>query len=53
MKRAEVSPIVEEKDVMIKNEYRSESILSVFSNVFERIVEEQLMAYFENIFNNL
>ncbi len=38
---------------MIKNNYRPVSILSVFSNVFETMVAEQLKTYFENIFNNL
>ncbi len=53
MKRAEVTPIFKKKDDMIKNNYTLVCILSVFSNVFETIVSEQLRAYFENIFNNL
>ncbi len=53
MKRAEVTQMFKKKDDMNKNNYMPVSILSVFSKVFETIVAEQLMAYFENIFNNL
>ncbi len=49
MKSAEVSPIFKKKNDMIKNNYTTVCILSVF----ETIVAEQLRAYFEKIFNNL
>ena len=40
-------------DNLIKSNYRSVSILIVMSKVYERVMENQLLAYFENIFSPL
>ncbi len=53
MKKAEIYPIFKKKDDMIKDNYRSISILVVFSKVFETIIAEQLMEYLKSIFNEL
>ncbi len=39
------------KDDMIKDKYRPISLLEIFSKVFETIVAEQLMEYFNDIFD--
>ncbi len=54
MKRAEVSPFFKKKDGMVKNNYRPVIFyLGFFQKIIEKIVAEQLRAYFGNIFNNL
>ncbi len=53
VKNAQVSPIFNEKDYIIKDNYLSVNILSVLSNVFETMAAEQLSACFEEIFNNI
>ncbi len=51
MKKAEISPIFTKKVDMIKDNYRPISLLEIFSKVFETIVAEQLMEYFNGIFD--
>ena len=35
----------------MKTNYRPVSVLCIFSNIFEKILEQQLSDFFENIFN--
>ncbi len=51
MKKAEISPIFKKKDDTIKDNYRLISLLEIFSKVFETIVAELLMEYFNDIFD--
>ncbi len=51
MKKAEISPIFKKKDDMIKDNYRPISLFEIFSKVFETIVAEQLIEYFNDIFD--
>ncbi len=53
MKNAEIAPIFKKRDDMNKENYRSISILAVFSNVFESIIAKQLMKHFKGIFNDI
>ncbi len=53
MKNAEIAPIFKKKDDMNKVNYRTISILVVFSKVFESIIAEQLIEHFKNIFNDM
>ncbi len=45
--------LFKKKDDIIKNNYRPISILSIFSNVFEIIIAELLMYFFNLIFNDM
>ena len=51
LKHAEISPIKKKNDPMNKENYRPISILAVVSKVFERVIEKQISAHFDNIFN--
>ncbi len=53
MKNAEIALIFKKKDDMDKENYRPISILTVFSEMFESIIAEQLMEHFEDIFNDM
>ncbi len=53
MKKAVLCPLFKKKDDMIKTNYRPISSLSVFSNVFDTIIAEQLMDFFCQIFNDM
>ena len=49
MKFAEISPIFKKKDSLCKENYRSVNILTCISKIFERILSDQLMEYFQNL----
>ena len=49
MKCSEISPILKKNDSLTKENYRSVNLLSVFSKIFERILSDQIMNYFESI----
>ncbi len=51
MKQAEISPLFKPKDDIIKDNYRSISLLEIVSKVFETIVAELLMEYVMDIFD--
>ena len=53
MKKAEISPIFKKGDDMLKEKYRPVSILTTFSKVFETVISEQLMSFFNGIFNEM
>jgi hypothetical protein len=38
-------------DPLLKTNYRPVSVLCIFSKIFEKILEQQLSDFFENIFN--
>ena len=52
MKLAEISPIYKEDDNLRKENYRSVNLLIMISKVFERILADQLIAYFENLLSS-
>ncbi len=51
MKKAEIARLFKKKDDMIKVNYRPVSLLDIFSKVFEKIIAEQIMEYFKDIFD--
>ena len=53
MKFADLCPVFKKKDDMIKNNYRPVSVLPVASKVFEIVISDQLMEFFNCIFNAL
>ena len=52
MKLAEKSPIHKKDDNLRKENYRSVNLLIMISKVFERILADQLIAYFENLLSS-
>ena len=52
LKWADINPIYKKKDNLCKERYRSINVLAVVSKVFERILPDQLMAYFVSILNH-
>ena len=52
MKLAEISPIYKKDDNLCKENYRSVNLLIMVSKVFERILADQLTAYFENLLSS-
>ena len=53
LKLAEVTPVFKKKDPLDKENYRSVSVLSHVSKVFEKIVYEQINSYMEPRFSHL
>ena len=53
MKMADICPVYKKPDNLCKDNYRSVNLLTVFSKLFERIVAEQMTAFFENILSPL
>ena len=51
LKQANVVPVFKKKDPLDKQNYRPVSILPSISKLFERTINDQLSAHFENIFN--
>ena len=49
MKLAEISPVFKKIESLCKENYRSVDILTVTSKIFERIMADQLMSYFDNL----
>ena len=52
MKLSEISPIFKKNDSLMKENYRSVNILTALSKVFERILSDQLVCYFEDILSS-
>ena len=53
MKLAELSPVFKKNDNLTKGNYRPVSVLSCISKVYESILNDQLVAYFCDMFNKL
>ena len=51
LKQAQVIPVYKKKDPLIKHNYRPISILPFVSKLYERSINLQLSAHFENFFN--
>ena len=49
MKLADVIPVFKKNERSIKENYRPVSILPIFSKIFEKILHDQISAYFANI----
>ena len=52
LKWADINPKYKKKDNLCKENYRSVNVLAVVSKVFERILSDQLMAYFVSILSH-
>ena len=52
LKWADINPIYKKKNNLCKENYRSVNILAAVSKVFERILSDQLMAYFVSILSH-
>ena len=52
MKCSEISPVFKKNDMLSKENYRSVNLLSVFSKLYERILSDQIMSYFERILSS-
>ena len=48
MKLGDITPVFKTKDPLKKENYRSVSILSAVSNIFERLMQKQIVGYIEN-----
>ena len=53
MKCAEVSPIFKKEDNLNKKNFRPVSVLTGISKLYESVVNDQLLEFFSNIFNDL
>ena len=49
MKLADVIPVFKKNERSIKENYRPVSILPIFSKIFEKVLHDQISAYFTNI----
>ena len=52
LKYAEVMPVFKKDDMLNKNNYRPVSILPCMSKIFEGVLVEQLITYFNDIFSS-
>jgi hypothetical protein len=52
LKKAQVTPLYKKDDPFVMKNYRPVSILSSTSKVFEKVINDQLCTYFDNIFHN-
>ena len=48
MKLADITPVFKKKDSYFKKNYRPVSILSIISEIFERLIQKQIVGYMEN-----
>lgn len=53
MKCAEVSPVYKKSDNLVKGNYRPVSVLTTISKIFESVLNDQLVAFFGQIFDSL
>jgi retron-type reverse transcriptase len=51
LKKVQVTPLYKKNDPLLKTNYRPLSVLCIFSKIFEKILEQQLSDFFENICN--
>ena len=49
MKLGDIRPVFKKKDPLKKENYRSVSILSAISKLFERLTQKQIVGYMENV----
>jgi hypothetical protein len=49
--QAQITPLHKKNDLLSKTNYKSVSVLSVFSKIFEKVFEKQLSDFFDTIFN--
>ena len=52
LKLADISPVFKKGDPMCKRNYRSVNLLNTVSKIFERIIADQLLKYFDVILNS-
>ena len=52
LKMAEICPIFKKKDCLSKENYRSVNILAAASKIFERIMADQIITYFNSILSS-
>ena len=52
LKKAQVTPLHKKNDPLLKTSYRPVSVLCILSKIFDKILEQQLSDFFENIFNS-
>ncbi len=52
MKLSEISPLLKKNDSMNVTNYRPVSIVVILSKVFEHIIAEQMMTYFNDLFHS-
>ena len=52
-KRASVTPVFKKDDKLLKTNYRPICVLNVFSNVFERFLLNQMLAFIDNVMSSL
>ena len=48
MKLADITPVFKKKDPLKKGNYRTVSILSAISKIFERLMQKQIVGYMES-----
>ena len=53
MKYAEINPVYKKEDRLIKKNFRPVSVLPGISKIFENVINEQLVNYFQSIFNEM
>jgi hypothetical protein len=51
LKKAQVTPLYKKNGPLLKTNYRPVSVLCIFSKIFEKILEQQLSDFFENMIN--
>ena len=51
LKKAQLTTLYKKNDPLLKTNYKPVSVLCIFSKIFEKILEQQLSDFFENIFN--
>ena len=51
LKKANVTPVFKKKDRLCVEHYRPVSILPTLSNIFEGVISEQVVTYFDPIFD--
>ena len=52
-KKADITPIYKKDEKVLKNNYRSVSILSIVSKIYELCIEDQINHYFHLLFSKL
>ena len=52
MKLADITPVFKKKDSYFKKNYRPVSILSIISEIFERLIQKQIVGYMENFLSH-
>ena len=50
LKKVNVTPVLKKKDRLCVENYRQVSILQTISKIFERVISEQVVTYFDPLF---